>query len=350
MRKKLKVILDYDDVLVDCNGAAVKKLNKEIGSSYTIYDITQWGPLGNDLDKRLAYYSDPEFIGSIPLFKGAKEFVHKLSKIVEVFIMTSVEPQCAGSRVNHIVMNFPDVAPGNIIIGNRKDMFHADVILDDGYHNLEHSNTTYPVMFQKPWNFGKTGILSVNSYDAFLQLVNIVCETQTKNAEEAEVVSLIGPTGAGKKMLADALVETGKFERVKTYTTKQNSEDYHILSLEEFTTKKETNFFSETSIYMGDFFGMREDDIKDVIEKGKIPLMILDINGAMAVQAAFNAINVFVKEDKERCIESIVKRQLPIDKTVQKIVSLDLELRNEELCDITVSQDEVEKITSLLNL
>lgn len=349
MKKKLKIILDYDDVLVDCNAYAIERLNKEIGSKYTLYDITAWGLLHSDIDKRLAYYSDPEFIRNIPLMEGAVEFVKALMEISELFIMTSVEPSCAGARVEHIMENFPDIMPSNILIGNRKDMMNADICLDDGFHNLENSNVTYPVLFQRPWNFGKNGVLSVNGYDEFVQLVHVIYNLIEKKTDNIELVSIIGPTGAGKKDIADALTASGLFKRVLTYTTKSNGkDDYHVLSFEDFTYRKENGFFFETSIYMGEFFGTRHEDILNVIKEGKIPFMILDINGAMAMQSKFKTLNVFIKTEKENCIREILKRNLPMDEAVQKITSLDLELRNEELCDLSISIEETDKIIDII--
>lgn len=348
MVKPLDVVLDYDDVLVDCNGSAIERLNKEHHTNYTIYDIKSWGSINPELDKRLAYYSDPEFMASLPLLPGAREFVNALSKEARVSIMTSVAPLCAGVRVDHIIRNFPEINPSNIIIGGRKDLIRPDIILDDGHHNLENSNALYPVMYQRPWNYGKTGILSVNGYDAFLQLVHTIKNTQQKDATKAEVVSLIGPTGVGKKKLADALVETGKFERVKTYSTKEDYAHYNVLSFDEFTRREKSGFFTETSSYMGQFFGMCVNDIQHIIEKGLKPIMIVDINGAMAIQSTFNALNVFVKDEKEECIKAILTRQMNVDETVQRIASLDLELRNEEFCDITVDCNNYKKIIETL--
>lgn len=337
MRKKMKVILDYDDTLVECNEAALRRLNAELGTSYTLYDIKVWGVMNSDIDKRLKYYSDPEFMASLPLMEGAREFVEELQKRAEVFIMTSVESVCAAVRIAHIIQNFPTINPSNIIIGGRKDLVQADMILDDGHHNLENSNVAYPVLFQKPWNFGKTGVLSVNGYGEFLQLVDIIQNSQQKDKRHANVISLIGPTGAGKKELADKLVETGLFKRVKTYTTKDDSAEYNVLSFNDFTNRKDHGFFTETSIYMGEFFGMRKEDIDAIIAEGKKALVIVDINGAMSIQQHFNALNVFVKSKKEDCIKAILQRNFPIDESVQRITSLDYELRNEELCDVTAT-------------
>ena len=80
MRKLFKVILDCDDVLFDSSQKAVDDLNRVYGTSFKINDIKQWGLLGSILDERLKYFSNPEFIENLPLYPGAQDFVHELSK------------------------------------------------------------------------------------------------------------------------------------------------------------------------------------------------------------------------------------------------------------------------------
>ena len=47
------IIVDCDDVLYRCNLESVSKLNQEIGSSYSIENITHWGMMKNPLDQRI---------------------------------------------------------------------------------------------------------------------------------------------------------------------------------------------------------------------------------------------------------------------------------------------------------
>ena len=71
----LKVIIDYDDVLNDCNQAAIEKLNKEEGTRFLLSDIHKWGITRTLLDKRIEYFKDPLFMSTVPLRKGAKKFI-----------------------------------------------------------------------------------------------------------------------------------------------------------------------------------------------------------------------------------------------------------------------------------
>ena len=130
----MKVILDYDE----CNEEAIRKLNKEYGYSYCLEDITNWGILENELDKRIPYFVQPKFVRNIPIREGARKLVCELLKRhCEIFIATSVPSQCAGVRIADIIRNFPEIDPGNILIGSRKDILVADILLDDCYFNTQ---------------------------------------------------------------------------------------------------------------------------------------------------------------------------------------------------------------------
>mgnify|MGYP000147743886 CR=1 FL=1 len=129
---KMRVILDSDDVLFPCNEVAVDHLNKAEGTAYTLNDIKKWGFLGNKLDKRLSYFKDPSFIRNLQPYWNAQMFVAELAKMAEIFVATSVDPFCAGERVNSIIRHFPEINPENILIGNRKELKEAEVISRQG--------------------------------------------------------------------------------------------------------------------------------------------------------------------------------------------------------------------------
>lgn len=336
MRKGFKVILDVDDVLYQCNQSAINLLNKEENTNYTINDVKNWGMINDPIDKRVKYFDDPVFIKNLPMFEGAQEFVRKLSKKAEIFVCTNVQPQCVSARYEALLRDFPEIDPNNILIGGRKDLLFADMMLDDAIHNLENARVDYPVLFQRPWNSGNAGILSVTGYKEFLELVDIIKTSKsTDYSENYNMLVLVGPSGSGKKCIAQSFPDNPLFERVKTYSTKKD-ENYKSISKEEFLKKKEENFFIETSSYLGEFFGIHKKDIDHIISKGKYPLLILDINGVVSMKHFYNSLNIFVKSPKENCIKNIITKTDDIDKKVKAIVSLDAEYGYEELCDYTI--------------
>lgn len=336
MRKLFKVILDCDDVLFMCNQKAIDLLNKEKGLDFKLADITKWGHLGNALDKRLEYFEDPDFVENLPLYPGAQEFVHELAKKAEVVIATNVPPKCAGARVNAIIKNFPDIKPSNILIGGRKDLLSADMMLDDAPQNLEAANVEYPVLFRQPWNYGKTGLLSVSAYSEFLTLADMVKSHTVSDSDNGfDAIVLVGPSGSGKKKFADKLMKLNpSIRRVSSYSTKSGAY-YHSVTAETFDAMRESLF--ETSSYMGHLFGTRAEDIQSVIDEGNLPLLIMDVNGMIAMKSRFRTLSVFVKADKESCIKDVLMRGLSLEETVQRITAIDAEFRNEEFCDMTTA-------------
>lgn len=62
-----------------------ERMNLDIELAHPIL-VTKWGEHGTQIDCRLEYSHDPDFIRSIPVYPGAKEFVRSLSEIAEIFI------------------------------------------------------------------------------------------------------------------------------------------------------------------------------------------------------------------------------------------------------------------------
>lgn len=346
MRRNFKVILDADDVLYDCNGEAVRRLNLESGTDYSKTDITRWGTVGSRLDERMKYFEEPKWIASLPVLPGAKEFVSVLSKEAEILVVTNVAPKCAGARMDAIIRDFPEISPSNILIGGRKDLLRADMMLDDAPHNLERAaGVRYPVLFRQPWNYGETGFYSVSHYQEFLTLVGMVQDGLGNRPYagggfqvEYDSIVLVGPSGSGKKRLADTIMRKNrKVRRVTTYTTKPGGIGYNHISPEQFE-EMSCQFF-EKSCYMGHRFGTRSEDVQEVINDGGIPLLIMDINGMVSMKHKFHPLSIYVSAPREECIRNILGRDLTVDEMVKRIAALDMEARNEQFCDITLSAD-----------
>ena len=135
---RIRVGLDVDDTLYECNAYALSIINaRHPGEEpITINEIKFWGRTGRRSDERITMYSDPEFVRTQPLLPGAQKFVHELSKIADIFFITSVPPQCMTARAERLVSDFPEVPPENIIISTRKDVMAVDILLDDAAHNI----------------------------------------------------------------------------------------------------------------------------------------------------------------------------------------------------------------------
>lgn len=348
---RLRVGLDVDDILYDCNAYALQCLNEREGIEppLTIYDISGWGTSGTRADERIAYFSDPDFVARQPMFSGAREFVMRLCEVADVFFVTAVPPACMSARALRLVRDFPEIPPEHILIGTRKDMVNLDILLDDGAHNITRTPATYPVLFRRPWNTHLSGLLSVNSYEDFLHLVDMICHAfadERPDLRSGGVVCLVGPTGSNKNAVARELSDRYGMVKPATATTRPRRADevgdnYRFLDEATFIAEREAGKFLETTVYSGHYFGTSADAIDSIVNEGKCAVIPIDICGALTLKNRYRsrALTVFMQRGRYDVIRDIVSRELsPEDKTC-RILSLDDEYRNEELCDVAVGAD-----------
>lgn len=353
MRKKhtLRIGVDVDDVLYLCNQHAIDLLSRERDlEGLDIHDISGWGAgsTASVLDERLAYFSSPDFVKSQPVIPGAQDFIRKLSEKGEVFFVTAVGSACMAERARRLLKDFPEVPERNIIIGSRKDLVSLDILLDDGAHNILGSCAKYPVLFRRPWNNNMTGLLAVNGYDDFLRLVDQIRGNGTEDIPSLEnggVVCLVGPTGSGKRGLASLLTSQHGFVRPVTTTTRamRGGEEglYNFIPKKEFEKAQDRGEFLEFTVYGGNYYGCRAQDVSCIIEKSSVAVMPIDICGAIAVKNAFpgRCVIAFTDRSRRAVLKHIINMDCNEDEKVLRILSLDSEFRNEDICDLVINMD-----------
>ena len=345
---KLTVCVDCDDVLLPCNELAIRMLNEEQGLNLSVNDITDWHKSGNASDKRIKYFRDVSFFERQTALPGAREFIHALfERGCDVILLTAVPTIAATQRIQKLRHEFPEVPERNIMIGNRKDICHVDVLLDDAPHNIFDSNAKFPILFRQPWNAHMSGLLSANNYDDVLTIIDrIIAGSLTKTLAPSApyVFALVGPSGSGKTAIANYLVENSKnFATAQSTTTREKREEeaddaYHFITMEEFQKMRENGMFLETTMYAGNGYGMEKKNIDSLLAEGKNVLVPLDMCGAMAFKSIYGSkcVVCFVKRRKDEVIKAIIERNIPNEDKYNRIISLDDEFKNEALCDTTI--------------
>ena len=350
---RLSVALDIDDVLMECVPYAIRLANEKykFDPPLTIYEVDRWGTLGTRADVIFEFFHDPEFFRTQPVIKGAKALVKKLSKIAEVFVSTSVYPEYMGIRAQRIAEEFPEIPPDHIYMGSRKDKIDVDILFDDGLHNVMRSNADYPILLRKPWNREATGVLAVNTYDEFLKLVEVISESYSINAaardkNEPGIVVLVGPSGSGKIDLAKQLVKKSKkFEKLISYTTDasvgiQGGEWYHYITVDAFRKMVEQGDIFESTTYAGHSYGSCKSDVQRILDSGKHVLTVMDICGAMSLKTHFPKVTtIYVQRDRRKLLTSLLEKSLSTEEKVNRLMALDSEMKNADICDYTVNMD-----------
>ncbi len=351
---RLSTALDVDDLLLECIPYAISLANEKykFDPPLTVHEVNRWGRTGTRADVIFEFMDDPHFFENQPVIKGAKEFVRKLSRMTEIFVSTAVWPEYMTLRFQRILKEFPEIPKDHILMGSRKDMIDVDILFDDGMHNVLNSNAAYPILMRRPWNQEATGILSVNNYDEFLKLVEIIANgysvKQDQNAlSEGGIVVLVGPSGSGKNEIAEELLkQVPSFEKLVSYTTDKavcDREDgwYHYITDEEFRRISDNGELFETTTYAHHFYGSRKADVENILASGKNVLTVMDICGAMALKTHFpHVITVYVKRDKKELITAILNKDCTTEDKANRLLSISAEARNEQVCDYTVKFDD----------
>ena len=360
---RLSVALDIDDLLMECTSYALTLANEkyQFDPPMTIYEKEKWGKLGTRADAIYPFFSDPEFYRTQPVYEGAKEFVQKLSQMVEVFVCTAVPPQYMGIRAERILAEFPEIPADHIYMGSRKENIHTDILFDDALHNILDSSAKYPILMRRPWNQEATGMLAVNNYDEFLKLVEVIAEShstipQPKTPETPDIVVLVGPSCSGKSKIATRFLDRNpEFEKLKSYTTKDptaSSENkwYTYVSMEEFRRMCDSDELLTSTMYAGHGYGSKRCDIDATLAQGKHVLTTMDICGAMSLKTYYkNVTTIYIKREKRELVASILRKNSSIEDKVNRILSIDYDVQNAALCDHIIDFDDYEDAVAQLS-
>ncbi len=85
----------------------------------------------------------------------------------------------------------------------------------------------------------------------------------------AELICLIGESGAGKSTIARQMESRHRYSQIVTYTTRpmrkgeRNGIDYHFISPQEFERKRAAGFFAESAEYNNWSYGTAKEDCRE---------------------------------------------------------------------------------------
>jgi guanylate kinase len=142
----------------------------------------------------------------------------------------------------------------------------------------------------------------------------LILDTETM---APKILIITAPSGAGKTSITRHLME--KFPvlafSVSAATrqprgTEKDGEDYHFISAEDFKYKIQHNEFVEWEmVYEGKYYGTLKSELDRIWQLNKIPVLDIDVKGAIHVQQQFNegALSLFIEPPS---VDELKKRLL----------------------------------------
>jgi len=110
------------------------------------------------------------------------------------------------------------------------------------------------------------------------------------------------PSGGGKTVVRSGLLKLDKrFDFSVTCTTRPrrpgevDGKDYYFVTKERFVKLRKESKLLEWAVVHGNYYGTPVRSVIDVLEKGRIPVMTIDVKGARSVKKLFpEAVTVFL--------------------------------------------------------
>jgi guanylate kinase len=127
----------------------------------------------------------------------------------------------------------------------------------------------------------------------------------TLNTQQ-KIIIITAPSGAGKTSItryllntyADRLAFSISAATRPPRSNEKDGVDYYFISLEEFTNRIQHEAFVEWEmVYEGKYYGTLKSELQRIWKDGKIPVLDIDVKGAIHVQQQFteNTLSLFIE-------------------------------------------------------
>lgn len=134
---------------------------------------------------------------------------------------------------------------------------------------------------------------------------------------DKRILIIAGPSAVGKTTLATALFEADpRFEFVRSVTTRAPrgdsfDDEYIYVTHEEFLHLIETSGVLEHTEYAGNLYGTPRSEIDRITAEGRIPLLVLDVNGVRSLsinKGDIKPCGVYVYDELDTLKDRLINR------------------------------------------
>ena len=151
------------------------------------------------------------------------------------------------------------------------------------------------------------------------------------------ILVIAGASGAGKTTVAKKLIDiNSEFELCRSITTRAPRGDAHdgeyiYTDREGFLKRAESGALIEYMEYGSNMYGTPISELERIFGEGKIPLLILDLEGVKALRSKifdFSSVIVYIWDDIDTIEKRLYDRDLADNPTSEKLLSF---LKRKEL-------------------
>lgn len=186
--KKLTVLCDFDDVLINFCEVWVQLINEQNGTFIHISDIKEWeiAKFFPNLTHEQIYkplYEGEIWDRVVPL-PGAVDYLRKIMEDGhEVYIVTSSHYKTIATKIEKVLLKyFPYFNPSDVLVVNKKKMVIGDVLIDDGEHNLK-GGVYKGILMNQPHNESfdadEAGFIRVHNWEETYDVINKIAKGES---------------------------------------------------------------------------------------------------------------------------------------------------------------------------
>lgn len=177
--------------------------------------------------------------------------------------------------------------------------------------------------------------------------------TLTKGSVNPLII-ITAPSGSGKSTLIQKLLaEFDGFAFSISATTRtprgkeKHGEDYYFITIQEFEKAiKHQQFLEWEMVYKGLYYGTFKSEISRIGKLGKVPLLDIDVQGALKLSEHFGAqaLKIFIKPPSLEILEQRLRHRATDheDKIRERISKAKEELTFEDQFDVVIVNDHLD--------
>lgn len=186
-----------------------------------------------------------------------------------------------------------------------------------------------------------------------------------KKSKKRQVLIVSGPSGAGKSTIVQMMVEKDrdKYELVKSVTTRKSRGDsdyYTFVTEQTFKNMLNENAFLETNEYQGNgaMYGTPKKSVLEILEKGKIPILEIDVNGKRQIEKyaetyKLDLVSLFITTPPHVIYKRLLDRGESTEESIRRLKTSYNEVKHSATYDLVIVNENLkhtlESIDQLLS-